>query len=150
MTRIGLVYFDAGGGHRSAATAIQEILQRQAYPWEANLINLQELLDPIDVVRSLTGLRVQDVYNNMLRNGWTLGSAELMRVLQWTIRAFHGQTVRLLEQHWRSAPVDILVSLVPHFNRALCESFGRALPERPFVTLLTDFADYPPQDRKSV
>src|SRR6202022_3985781 len=29
-------------------------------------------------------------------------------------------------------------------NRALRESFDKAFPERPFVTLLTDLADYPP------
>jgi len=32
---------------------------------------------------------------------------------------------------------------VPHFNRAMRESYGRAFPGRPFVTVLTDLADYP-------
>ena len=34
--------------------------------------------------------------------------------------------------------------MVPNFNRALCESLKIALPGVPFVTILTDFADYPP------
>ena len=38
---------------------------------------------------------------------------------------------------------DMVVSLVPHFNRALRESFDKAFPGRPFVTVLTDLADYP-------
>jgi 1,2-diacylglycerol 3-beta-galactosyltransferase len=38
----------------------------------------------------------------------------------------------------------MVVSFVPHFNRALGESFRRVFPERPFVTILTDLADYPP------
>jgi 1,2-diacylglycerol 3-beta-galactosyltransferase len=33
---------------------------------------------------------------------------------------------------------------VPHFNRALAESFSAVFPGRPFVTILTDIADYPP------
>jgi 1,2-diacylglycerol 3-beta-galactosyltransferase len=37
----------------------------------------------------------------------------------------------------------MVVSLVPHFNRALGESFDKAFPGRPFVTVLTDLADYP-------
>ena len=37
----------------------------------------------------------------------------------------------------------MVVSLVPHFNRALRESFDKAFPGRPFVTVLTDLADYP-------
>jgi len=38
----------------------------------------------------------------------------------------------------------MLVSFVPHFNRALGESFAHVFPDRPFVTVLTDLADYPP------
>lgn len=144
MTRIALVYFDAGGGHRSAAIALQEIIRQKELPWQATLVNLQELLDPIDFVKRFTGLRVQDVYNNMLRNGWTLGSPQLMRVLQWTIRMFHRQSVELLNSYWRETQPGMVVSLVPHFNRALCESFSEACPGRPFVTALTDIADTPP------
>jgi len=33
---------------------------------------------------------------------------------------------------------------VPNFNRALFQSLARALPGIPFVTILTDLADYPP------
>jgi 1,2-diacylglycerol 3-beta-galactosyltransferase len=34
--------------------------------------------------------------------------------------------------------------VIPNFNRALAESIRRALPDTRFVTLITDFADYPP------
>jgi UDP-N-acetylglucosamine:LPS N-acetylglucosamine transferase len=143
-TRIVLVYFDAGGGHRASATALQEVIQQLHLPWQVDLLNLQELLDPIDIVRKLTRIRIQDVYNNMLRNDWTLGSPQLMRVLQWTVRLFHWPTVRLLERHWRAVQPQLLASLVPHFNRALCESLAKTFPKAPFVTILTDIADYPP------
>ena len=106
--------------------------------------NLQELLDSIDIAKKYAGIRIEDLYNTMLRTGWTLGSPQLMRVLQWAIRAYHRPTVRLLEQHWKATQPDMVVSFVPHFNRALGESLGRALPDRPFVTILTDIADYPP------
>jgi len=144
MVRIVLVYFDAGGGHRSAATALQEIIRQKKFPWQVDLLNLQELLDPIDVIRKVTRIRVQDVYNNMLRNDWTLGSPQLMRVLQLIVRLLHRPTVRLLEEHWREVQPDMVVSLVPHFNRALRESFTKTAPGKPFVTVLTDIADYPP------
>ena len=92
MTRIVLVYFDAGGGHRSAALSIQQAIERSGLPWQAELLNLQELLDSLDAIRKLTGIRIQDGYNHMLRNGWTLGSPQLMRVLQMLIRTFHSPT----------------------------------------------------------
>jgi UDP-N-acetylglucosamine:LPS N-acetylglucosamine transferase len=144
MARIEFGYFDAGGGHRAAATALEIAIRTQGRPWETQLTNLQELLDPIDILRKCTGIRIQDMYNTMLRNGWTLGSPQLMRVLQLAIRAYHRPTVRLLEDHWKETQPDMVVSVVPHFNRALGESFARAFPGRPFVTILTDIADYPP------
>ena len=36
------------------------------------------------------------------------------------------------------------MSLVPNFNRAMFESLKNALPAVPYVTILTDIADYPP------
>jgi len=144
MKRIAFVYFDAGGGHRNAAMALQAAIQQSNLPLEVQLVNLQEILDPIDIVRRATGLRIQDVYNRMLQNGWTLGSPQLMRVLQGVIWMYHGKTVRLLEKYWRQSTPDLVASLVPHFNRALCESLRNASPAKPFVTILTDIADYPP------
>jgi len=144
MKRIAFVYFDAGGGHRNAAVALQAVIQQSEMPLEVQLVNLQEILDPIDIVRRATGLRIQDVYNRMLQNGWTLGSPQLMRVLQGVIWMYHGKTVKLLEKYWRESQPDLVASLVPHFNRALCESLRKASPAKPFVTVLTDIADYPP------
>src|ERR1700693_5797638 len=141
--RISLIFFDAGGGHRNAATALQVQIERQGLPLEVSLVNLQEVLDPLDILRKLTGIRIQDMYNKMLRNGWTLGSPQLMRILQRVIRMYHRPTVRVLEKFWRENAPQMLVSIVPHFNRALRESYEKAFPGRPFVTVLTDLADYP-------
>jgi len=52
--------------------------------------------------------------------------------------------VRLLQQHWLAAEPDMVVSLIPNFNRALCESLASVLPDVPYVTALTDLADHPP------
>src|SRR6202162_2442289 len=143
MERIEFCFFDAGGGHRAAATALALSIRSQGLSWDVRLSNLQELLDELDILKKFTGIRIQDCYNNMLRSGWTLGSIQLMRVLQLTIRAYHSATLRLLERHWKETNPDMLVSFVSHFNRALYESFRRAFPGRPFVTVLTDVADYP-------
>ena len=144
MQRIEFGFFDAGGGHRAAATALQMAIQAQQRRWEVQLTNLQELLDPLDIAKKYANIRIQDIYNTMLRRGWTLGSPQLLRVLQFTIRMYHRPTVRLLESHWKESQPDMVVSFVPHFNRAMGESFRQAFPARPFVTILTDIADYPP------
>jgi UDP-N-acetylglucosamine:LPS N-acetylglucosamine transferase len=144
VKRLEFGFFDAGGGHRAAATALKMAIEGQQRPWQVELANLQEILDPLDILKKLTGLRIQDLYNTMLRNGWTLGSAQLLKVLQLVVKINHQGGVRLLEKYWRKTQPDMLVSFVPHFNRTLCESFGRVFPGRPFVTILTDLADYPP------
>jgi len=144
MKRLDFVFFDAGGGHRAAATALARVIEQQGRPFEVRMVNLQELLDSIDIFRKVTGLRLQDLYNLMLKKGWTLGSAQLMVGMHLAIRLFHGQQVRLLQKLWLENRPDLVVSLVPNFNRALCESLSLALPGVPFVTILTDFADYPP------
>ncbi len=68
--KITIVFFDAGGGHRSAAEALKGVLETQQRPWQVELLNLQELLDRLDVLKKLTGLRIQDGYNLILRKGW--------------------------------------------------------------------------------
>jgi 1,2-diacylglycerol 3-beta-galactosyltransferase len=140
MKKLDFVFFDAGGGHRAAAFALRGAIEKQSRPFEVRMVNLQELLDSIDVFRKLTGLRLQDVYNLVLKKGWTLGSPQLTAGMHVVIRLFHRKQVRLLETLWRESRPDMVVSLVPNFNRALRES----LHDTPFVTILTDIADYPP------
>lgn len=145
MRKIHVVFHDAGGGHRNAAVALQTVAAQQGRPWEINLVQFQELTDRLDVLRKLTGIRIQQQYNILLQNGWTLGSIYLLRVLQFTIRIFHRPLVRLLEDYWRQHPADLFVSVIPHFNRQICESWTSVYPGRPFVTLITDLADLPPR-----
>ena len=142
--QVDFIFFDAGGGHRAAANALRQVMEQQGSPFEIRMVNLQEVLDAMDVFRKLTGLRLQDIYNLMLKKGWTLGSPQLMVGMHWVIRMFHPKAVGLLEAFWRERRPEMVVSLVPNLDRALCESLARALPGVPFVTILTDIADYPP------
>src|SRR5690242_11070215 len=119
MKKVDLMFFDAGGGHRAAATALNQVISQQQRLWDVRMVNLQELLDPLDIFRRLTGLRLQEIYNLMLRNGWTLGSAQLMRAMHGVIRLYHAPTVRLLEKFWGRELPDLVVSVVPNFNRAM-------------------------------
>ncbi len=144
MKRLNLLYFDAGGGHRAAATALRATVEKRGLPVEVELINLQELLDELDIFRKISGLPAQDIYNQLLKKGWTLGSAHLLRIMHLAVRVYHSSTVRKLEELWRKNKPDLVISLIPNFNRGIFESLGNALPGVPMVTIITDFADYPP------
>jgi len=143
MVKVDLIYFEAGGGHRAAAQAL-DLALRERHPWRVRLVNLQELLQPMDVVCKITGIRTQDVYNRLLAKDWTRGIAYLLPVLHLTVRLRHAEEVKLIEDHWRTDPPDLAVSLIPHFNRALRQALRGVAPDSPFVTILTDLADYPP------
>ena len=144
MKTIDLVYFDAGGGHRAAAQALQEAAALQQRPWRVRLVNLTRVLDAQSSFRRLTGFEPEDYYNLRLRRGWTLGLAQELKLLQMLIRLGHRPMVRLLRRHWQAAPPDLVVSLVPNFNRALFQGLRAAAPQVPYMTVLTDLADHPP------
>lgn len=144
VSKISFVYFDAGGGHRSAMNALCAVIREQQRPWEIECLNLQEELDIIDFAKRITGRRIQDIYNLLLKKGWTLGTAQLLPILHGVIRLRRAYIVHLLERYWRATRPDLVLSLIPNFNRELAQSVRNALPTAPFVTLLTDLADYPP------
>jgi hypothetical protein len=142
--KLTIVFFDAGGGHRSAAEALKSVLETQQHSWQVELLNIQEELDKLDLLRRTTGIRIQDAYNLILRKGWTRLTPQLLPVLQGVIRLYHRPTVKMLCKYWKQNPADMVLSVIPHFNRALVESIRKTMPGVPFVTLLTDLADYPP------
>ena len=77
--RVDLIYVDSGGGHRAAATALCQVLNEKGYRWDVRMICIQDLLAPIDFVRKATGTPSQEIYNILLRRGWTAGSAHMIR-----------------------------------------------------------------------
>ena len=160
MRKLTIVFHHAGGGHQSAADAIKATLAAQEHPWDVTVLDIQELLDPLDVVRRFTGLRIQDTYNLILRKGWTRFTPQLLVLLEGTIRLYHSPIVKLLRAYWAQHPADLVLSVIPHFNRAIADSLrpdgartahthtfaenANVWGTPAFVTLITDLADYPP------
>src|SRR3974390_3517526 len=107
--KLDLIYIDSGGGHRGAARALAEVIQEQRRPWNVRLLCIQELLDSIDFIRKSTGIPFQDVYNIMLRRGWTLGTAQLIPLMHLPIRMFHDKQVGVLHRYWEQYRPDRVV-----------------------------------------
>jgi UDP-N-acetylglucosamine:LPS N-acetylglucosamine transferase len=140
--KIDFIYVDSGGGHRAAATALLDVIRGQQRQWDVRLLSIQDLLDKIDFVRKSTGIEFQEVYNIILRRGWTIVTPPLVPVAHTLIRLSHAAQVRVLEEHWKADPPEMVVSLIPHYNRAMFQALSRVRPGASFVTILTDFADY--------
>ena len=143
--RLEFFYVEAGGGHKSAATALKAVIDSQNRPWDVTLTNLNHLLAPTDYVRTLTGRGIEDWYNFMLKKGWTLGAAPAMRPMHLLIWLFGGRITAMLADHFRKGQPDLVVSLIPHFNRYLNRAVRQVSAQTPFVTVITDFADIPPR-----
>src|SRR5579863_4623419 len=118
MKRVAIVCFDAGGGHRAAAHALTEAIRARS-GWEVGILNTDDVLTPVDPIHRVTGVRGGELYNWSLRRGWTLGSAQVISAMHGVIRLLHSQQVRLLRESWRAMRPDLVISVIPHFNRAL-------------------------------
>ncbi len=147
--KVDLIFFDAGGGHRASATALQSMLEQDRRAWDVRMVNLREVLEPIDIVKKIARVRVEDAYNSLLlRRGMTLGTGALLRGIQMLIRQMHRPSAALLARFWKGAPPDFVVSLIPNFNRAIFDGLRASDHElnrvpTPMLTILTDLADYP-------
>ena len=144
MRTVDLIWFNAGGGHRAAAEALEQVIQDQGRPWRVRKFNLLRVLDPTGQFRRLTGMEPEDLYNRRLASGFTLGLTQELKVLQGVIRWAHAAMVQRLILHWQTTRPDLVVSLVPNFNRMLHDSLALTCPGVPFVTVLTDMTDHPP------
>lgn len=124
--------------------ALEAVIASNGSGWDVRLVNLQEVLDSLDIFRKITGIQMEDVYNLILAKGWTLGSPALVPLMHAIIRLYHPAQVDLLAKFWRQNRPAMVVSLIPNFNRALFEGLRKAGLDVPLITILTDFADYPP------
>ncbi len=143
-TSIQLIYFGAGGGHRSAMKALAAELHRSQPDWIVTSVDLQELLLSVDPIFRTTRVRSQDVYNTAIARGWTRGSRPYLRTMQAAIGLYAPVMERRLKLHWEQSQPQMVVSLIPNFNGIAFRSLQAVLPATPFITVMTDIADTPP------
>ncbi len=148
-TLIELIFFDAGGGHRASAMALRRVIEQQRRPWQVVLSNLRDTLEPADLLRTLTRVRAEDFYNGLLKYDLTITVGPMLPILHALVRRLHSRAVSHLAHHWRAFRPNLVVSMIPHFNRELLDGLRAAdhaegRPPTPMVTVMTDLADYPP------
>ncbi|MDH6266721.1 UDP-N-acetylglucosamine:LPS N-acetylglucosamine transferase [Rhizobium sp. SG_E_25_P2] len=164
--RIEIFYFDAGGGHRNAMTALTRLIEKTHPNWAVTPVDLQKLLEPVDPVHRLTQkitgslkrillpvaprlpiapIQAQDIYNNALKRGATRGLGTILPILQGFIRRYSADIERLLAARWRAEPrPDLVVSVIPNFNRVMHRALQTFDASIPYLTVITDLVDAPP------
>jgi len=142
-----LFTIDAGGGHRAAARALQAAVEETRAPFRLRVESFQQTLLPLDVLKRLTGVSLEDAYNLILRQRWNAFMVPLLRLMHAGIRVRRGAVVRTLARWLRTQPVRpaAVVSVFPNFNGIIRDALAASYPGVPLVVVLTDFADFPPR-----
>jgi len=141
-----LFTIDAGGGHRSAARALVAAGEETGVPWGFRVESFQEVLLPLDLLKRLTGIALEDAYNLILRRHWNALMVPLLRVMHAGIQVRRPAIVRTLTQWLQAQPRPAaLVSVMPNFNGIMRDALRAAHPGVPLIVVLTDLADFPPR-----
>ncbi len=140
MTLVHLVFFDFGGGHRAAATALGARLGQAHAEWDVRLVNLKDMLGHVPHYRLIATIS-EEFYSAMLKNGFTAGSRQMLKTLQNAIRHESAPIEKALRIWWRQTRPDLVVSLIPNFNACMHAALRDVRPGVPYVTVMTDLAD---------
>jgi hypothetical protein len=138
-----LFIVDAGGGHRASANALVAAAEEQQRRWRFRVVNVQDLLAPLDLWRRVTGRPIEATYNELVRADHTRFLVPTLRFMQLLIRLLRRPLSRLVARELRAHPPALALSLMPNFNAVLRDAVRQALPGRSFFVLLTDYADFP-------
>ena len=81
MTQVDLIYFNAGGGHRASALALQGVLNELQLPWNVRLVNLFEVIDPLSEQHSIVRAETCGVLYARERLRFAAGHEEAVRAV---------------------------------------------------------------------
>ena len=147
---INVITGQGGGGHYATYHAIRAVAEQQQLPWRFQVTDMDEIIteltqqNQIQNAYEMFGFSGHDLYNMMLKSGWTWLWPLKMRLNKFLVKLNYEVGVQFFEQHWREQQPDIVVSAMPLYNKGLYEALQKAKPGTPYITVLIDFADYPP------
>ncbi|MEL6778272.1 MAG: glycosyltransferase [Cyanobacteria bacterium J06597_16] len=153
MTRkfiVNVVTGQGGGGHYATYHALRAIAAQQNLPWEFQVTDMDEIITGLSAsgevknAYEMFGFSGHDLYNLMVKGGWTWLWPLKMRLNKLLVRLNYNVGVKKFTAHWQQQQPDLVVSVMPLYNKGLWESLQQAKPKTPYVTVLTDFADCPP------
>ncbi|MBW4684576.1 MAG: hypothetical protein KME40_05625 [Komarekiella atlantica HA4396-MV6] len=140
-----------GGAHYAIYHAIRTIVEQQQLPWELRVTDVDELVASlaqqqkiVDIYKLLTGFTGGELYNRMLKSGWTWLYPLILGLDKLLFKLNYDAGVEFFAEYWRQQQPDMVISLLPLYNKGLWESLQKGKPDTPLVTVCVDFADSPP------
>ncbi|MCU0534541.1 MAG: UDP-N-acetylglucosamine--LPS N-acetylglucosamine transferase [Hydrococcus sp. Prado102] len=147
---IHIVTGKGGGGHYATYHAIRAIAEQKQLPWQFHVVDMDDIMASMTQQKQvlnayqLLGSSVADLYNLMLKSGWTWLWFLQICLNKLLVKLNYDAGVKFFEQYWREHPPDMVVSVVTMCNKVLAEALQKVKPGTPYVTVPIDFADYPP------
>lgn len=148
--KVNVVTGQGGGGHYSTYRAIKAVVEQRRLPWELQVTDMDDIIAGLSQAGEIQnayetfGFSGHDLYNLMVKGGWTWLWPLKMRLNKLMVKMNHQTGVKIFAEHWQKHQPDLVVSVMPLYNKGLYESLQIAKPGTPYVTVLTDFADCPP------
>ncbi|AFY75723.1 UDP-N-acetylglucosamine:LPS N-acetylglucosamine transferase [Pleurocapsa sp. PCC 7327] len=139
-----------GGGHYATYNAIRSVIEQQQLPWQLNVTDMDDLVASLAEKQSIVniyelfGISSHDLYNLMLKSGWTWLFPLMFRLNKLLIKLNYDFGLKFFEQYWRERQPDLVVSIVAFYNKVAWESLEKVKPGTPYVTVPIDFEDLPP------
>lgn len=147
---VNVVTGQGGGGHYATYHALRAVAEQRGLPWQFQVTDMDEMItnlsqqNQIKNAYEMFGFSGHDLYNLMVKGGWTWLWPLKMRLNKLLVKLNHDIGVKIFETYWGEQQPDLVVSVMPLYNKGLWESLQKAKPGAPYVTVLTDFADCPP------
>ncbi|MBW4615287.1 MAG: hypothetical protein KME21_18825 [Desmonostoc vinosum HA7617-LM4] len=147
---INVIVGKGGGGHYATYHAIRAVAEQQQLPWHFQVTDMDNIAtdlaqqNKVKNAYEMLGFSGHELYNRMQKSGWTWLWPLKMRLNKFLVKLNYDAGVKFFEEYWQKQQPDLVVSVMPLFNKALSESLQRVKPGTPYVTVLIDFADYPP------
>ncbi|MEL6351078.1 MAG: glycosyltransferase [Cyanobacteria bacterium J06627_28] len=147
---INVVTGKGGGGHYATYYALKAMAEKRQLPWRFQVTDMDDIMaemteqsGSVNAYKWL-GSSVSDLYNSMLKLGWTWLWPLQMRLNKLLVKLNTDFALSYFKPYWQQQQPDIVVSVVTMCNSILCKALGEALPGTPYVTVMIDFADQPP------
>jgi hypothetical protein len=142
--QIDIMYFDAASGHRSAAFALQKVLQVQRPDWQIRCINVVDIFDHHPcfgwIVR--TGI---DRFNRQLQRDRVFDLKGQINLSLLFHNLLSEPDLNLISQFWQPSAPDAVVSVTPMYNPALYRAARMVNPQVECVTIPVDFEEAKPR-----
>lgn len=143
LSRIDVVYFDAGSGHRSAALGLARALE-DGFPVRARAVDVLEVIRGHALFHRTVRAGI-GYFNWWLRREgvWDLKGLINLSLLSHDLVSTAG--VRAIAGHWAEEPPCAVVSVTPMYNPVLARALRLARPGAPYVVVPVDMEEGKPR-----